>query len=68
MLKVGSSRTAETRVAGSGTALMSGLTTFAADCEAVGVMVRPFAGVGARVTIGETEANDRVIELARSFG
>ena len=30
-------------------------------------MVRPFAGDGARVTIGEPEANDRVIELARTF-
>ena len=27
----------------------------------------PFAGDGARVSIGETEANDRVIELARTF-
>ena len=26
-----------------------------------------FAGEGARVSIGETEANDRVLELARTF-
>ena len=27
-------------------------------------MVRPFAGEGARVTIAETEANDRLVDLA----
>ena len=27
--------------------------------------VRPFAGDGARVSIGETEANDRMLEVAR---
>ncbi len=31
---------------------------FAAHCEQAGVVVRPFAGEGVRVTIGETEAND----------
>jgi len=30
----------------------------AAACEAAGVVVRPFAGEGIRVTIGEVEAND----------
>jgi histidinol-phosphate aminotransferase len=30
-------------------------------------VIRPFADDGARVTIGESEANDRVIELARTF-
>jgi hypothetical protein len=29
--------------------------------------VRPFAGVGAGFSIGVVEANDRVLELARSF-
>jgi histidinol-phosphate aminotransferase len=40
---------------------------FAAACEAVGVTVRPFAGEGVRVTIGEPEANDRVIKIAGGF-
>ena len=39
----------------------------AAAADDVGIVVRPFAGEGARVSIGEREANDRVIELARSF-
>jgi histidinol-phosphate aminotransferase len=42
-------------------------TELAAAADELGLVVRPFAGDGARVTIGETEANDRVIELARSF-
>ena len=40
---------------------------FAAAADEVGIVVRPFAGEGARVSIGETEANDRLIELARTF-
>jgi len=32
--------------------------TFAAFCEAQGVIVRPFAGDGARVTIGQSQEND----------
>lgn len=39
----------------------------AAAADELGIVVRPFAGDGARVSIGETEANDRVIELARAF-
>jgi histidinol-phosphate aminotransferase len=39
----------------------------AAAADELGIVVRPFAGDGARVTIGEVEANDRVIELARTF-
>ena len=30
-------------------------------------MVRPFAGEGARVSIGESEANDRLIRVAGGF-
>ena len=30
-------------------------------------MVRPFAGEGARVSIGEDEANDRLLQLAHAF-
>ena len=40
---------------------------FAAACDAPGVVVRPFAGEGVRVTIGEPEANDRLIEVAGAF-
>jgi histidinol-phosphate aminotransferase len=40
---------------------------FAAAAEAAGVMVRPFAGDGVRVSIGEAEANDRLVEVAARF-
>ena len=40
---------------------------FAAACERASVMVRPFAGEGARVTIGETEANDVMLQVAKRF-
>jgi histidinol-phosphate aminotransferase len=42
-------------------------TEFAAAADEVGIVVRPFAGEGARVSIGEDEANDRLLELARTF-
>ena len=41
---------------------------FAAAADELGIVVRPFAGEGARVTIGEPEANDRLISLAQTFG
>jgi histidinol-phosphate aminotransferase len=40
---------------------------FAAACEEAGITVRPFAGEGVRITIAETEANDRVITVAGQF-
>ena len=40
---------------------------FAAACEAVGIAVRPFAGEGARVSIGDAEANDAFLAVARAF-
>ncbi|WP_413758201.1 histidinol-phosphate transaminase [Streptomyces sp. MMBL 11-3] len=40
---------------------------FAAVCEQAGVVVRPFAGEGVRVTIGETEANDIFLKTAQGF-
>jgi len=40
---------------------------FAAAADEAGVVVRPFAGDGVRVTIGETEANDRLIVIARQW-
>lgn len=42
-------------------------TEFASRCEEAGITVRPFAGEGVRITVAETEANDRVIEVARSL-
>jgi histidinol-phosphate aminotransferase len=39
----------------------------AAACEAAGVVVRPFAGEGARVTIGEPAANDIFVSVAAGF-
>jgi histidinol-phosphate aminotransferase len=40
---------------------------FAAAADEAGITVRPFTGEGARVSIGETEGNDRLIEVARAF-
>ncbi|MCW2834821.1 MAG: hisC [Nocardioides sp.] len=40
---------------------------FAAAADELGIVVRPFAGVGARVSIGEDEGNDRLIQLAQTF-
>jgi histidinol-phosphate aminotransferase len=42
-------------------------TEFAAACAAAGVSVRPFPGEGARVTVGEPEANDIVLSVAERF-
>ena len=41
-------------------------TAFAEQAEGLGITVRPFAGEGVRVTVGETEANDRLLTLART--
>ena len=40
---------------------------FAAAAEEAGIVVRPFAGEGVRVSIGEPEANDRVVRVAAGF-
>jgi histidinol-phosphate aminotransferase len=40
---------------------------FAAACEAAGVVVRPFAGEGARVTVGDAVANDIFLAVATDF-
>lgn len=40
---------------------------FAAVCEQAGAMVRPFAGEGVRITVGETEANDLLLRTAAAF-
>jgi len=39
----------------------------AAAAEEAGIMVRPFAGDGVRVTIGEPEANDGFLAVAEAF-
>jgi len=36
---------------------------FADQCTSAGLLVRPFAGDGVRVTVGEPEANDLLLEL-----
>ncbi|MFY0408502.1 histidinol-phosphate transaminase [Solicola sp. PLA-1-18] len=41
-----------------------GTLDLAAACAEAGVMVRPFAGEGARVTIGETPGNDAFLTVA----
>jgi histidinol-phosphate aminotransferase len=40
---------------------------FAAACESAGVSVRPFAGEGARVSIGDREANDAFLAVAAGY-
>jgi histidinol-phosphate aminotransferase len=42
-------------------------TDFAAAADEAGIVVRPFAGEGCRASIGETEANDRLIQVAAAF-
>ncbi|AXK36168.1 histidinol-phosphate transaminase [Streptomyces armeniacus] len=42
-------------------------TDFAAACEQAGVIIRPFAGEGVRVTVGEPEANDIFLQTAETF-
>ncbi len=41
-----------------------GSTAFATDCEAAGVMVRPFDPEGVRITIGTPEIDDRFLAVA----
>lgn len=40
---------------------------FAAACNGAGISVRPFAGEGARVSIGAPEANDAFLAVARAY-
>ncbi|MER5426005.1 histidinol-phosphate transaminase [Streptosporangium roseum] len=42
-------------------------TAFAEACAADGVAVRPFAGEGARISIGSPEANDTFLAAAAAF-
>ena len=41
--------------------------SFAASCEEAGIVVRPFAGEGVRVTVAEPEANDLFLRAALDF-
>nr|WP_221443196.1 histidinol-phosphate transaminase [Nocardiopsis algeriensis] len=41
---------------------------FAAACAEVGVSVRPFAGEGARVSLGTPEENDLFLSVATAYG
>jgi histidinol-phosphate aminotransferase len=43
-------------------------TDFSAACHEAGLMVRQYGDEGVRVTIGEVEANDRLIEVCQQFG
>ena len=45
----------------------AGTSDLAADAVAHGLLVRPFAGEGIRVTVGEPAANDRVLEVAATW-
>jgi histidinol-phosphate aminotransferase len=40
---------------------------FAATCERAGISVRPFGTEGARISIGDHEANDALLEVARAY-
>ncbi len=40
---------------------------FAQACDAAGISVRPFAGEGARVSVGTAEANDAFLATAAAF-
>ncbi len=40
---------------------------FAAACEAEGIAIRPFGDEGVRVTIGDPEANDAFLQVARAW-
>ncbi len=40
---------------------------FVSACEAVSLAVRPYGREGVRITIGETEANDRFLSVAERF-
>ena len=40
---------------------------FTKACEGIAVAIRPFSGEGVRISIGEREAMQRVIEVARPF-
>ncbi len=40
---------------------------FAAACERAGISIRPFAGEGARISVGDAAANDVFLAVARAY-
>ena len=40
---------------------------FAAECAAAGVSIRPFGDEGARISIGDTDANEAFLAIAKSY-
>jgi histidinol-phosphate aminotransferase len=42
-------------------------TEFAGACEAAGIVVRPFAGEGCRITVAEPEASDRLLKVTADW-
>jgi histidinol-phosphate aminotransferase len=42
-------------------------TPFAEACDRAGICVRPFAGDGARISIGTLEANDALLAVAHEY-
>jgi histidinol-phosphate aminotransferase len=40
---------------------------FAAACEAGGISIRPFAEEGARISVGDKEANDAFLAIAKAY-
>ena len=40
---------------------------FAAECEAAGISIRPFGAEGARVSIGDPEANEAFLAIAKAY-
>jgi len=40
---------------------------FAESCSEAGIAVRPFAGEGARISVGDIEANDDFLAVAHAF-
>jgi histidinol-phosphate aminotransferase len=40
---------------------------FGAACEAAGISIRPFAEEGARISIGDKEANDAFLAIAKAY-
>jgi histidinol-phosphate aminotransferase len=48
-------------------ALGEDTTDFAAGCDAAGIAVRPFAGDGARISIGDHEANEALLAVTAAY-
>ena len=65
MIRAGTCRTARRTSSGSRSA--SAPSAFAADAGRAGVLVRPFAGEGVRVSVGETEATDLLLDVTADW-